>query len=641
MSKHSTRALSLLLVVLCGAVLAATPAAAQGTANEADLDVLAEALTRPLKLLRGEMPKFTVTIDFTYKSEGDEVAGRLVLVRADAEQFGLALAAKGITAELVRLGDSTRLVVPPKGVALVGKGGTLPDSPLHFDRIVAGIRALDPKAGAYLGILQAADAGALALIIQQFGMLERVPAKEGEKAPATFVVRRLKEDRLTIAATADGLSIGRIEWKGPQRSVSVTLKIAADATLPKAATTGLTVVDVDRPELEFALGRGLVRAVDVLQYNSGREKPGDEVRKADAGRLVVDQGQRVAVLAGTPYQIGFQHGKMLAAEARRLTDAVLYCVGTAYSVEKKRWFLDDIRGVFKRLRPHIPAEYLDEMRGVADGSRIPLESVQLANVFPALFHCSGFVLLPKATQTDKLYHGRVLDYMTEIGLQRDAVLFAVRKSKAVPFANVGYAGFIGSVTGMNTSQVCIGEMGGGGAGQYDGTPMPILVRMALERARTLDEAVGVFREAKRTCEYYYCLSDAKSASAAGLYATPEKLDVIQPGQTHPLLLTPVADCLLMSAGSRYKELVARVKAKHGQFNAVEARQLMTRPVTMKSNLHNVLFVPSQLQIYVAHARGSSPAYKQKYVRHSLKDIFDPIRKTRPFLKPHGSGRDVW
>ena len=52
----------------------------------------------------------------------------------------------------------------------------------------------------------------------------------------------------------------------------------------------------------------------------------------------------------------------------------------------------------------------------------------------------------------------------------------------IPFVNVTYAGFVGSVTGMNAEKVSIGEMGGKGLGHWDGVPMAFLVRMVLEEA---------------------------------------------------------------------------------------------------------------------------------------------------------------
>ena len=65
--------------------------------------------------------------------------------------------------------------------------------------------------------------------------------------------------------------------------------------------------------------------------------------------------------------------------------------------------------------------------------------------------------------------------------------------------------------------------------------------------------------------------------------------VVTMGESHPKLPDAIKDAVLLSAGDRYKELVRRVKAGHGTFDAESARHLMDRPVAMKSNLHSVLF----------------------------------------------------
>ena len=156
--------------------------------------------------------------------------------------------------------------------------------------------------------------------------------------------------------------------------------------------------------------------------------------------------------------------------------------------------------------------------------------------------------------------------------------------------NVTYAGFIGSVTGMNAEQVSIGEMGGRGLGHWDGVPMAFLVRMALEEADDLDEAIAVFRDHPRTCEYYYVIADGKTGKAVGMEASWDVFSVVQMGETHPQAArTPSRTPSLLSAGDRYEELARRVKAGHGTFDAESARHLMDRPVAMKSNLHSVLF----------------------------------------------------
>jgi len=175
--------------------------------------------------------------------------------------------------------------------------------------------------------------------------------------------------------------------------------------------------------------------------------------------------------------------------------------------------------------------------------------------------------------------------------------------------------------------VALGEMGGGGEGLWDGTPMPILMRMGCERAKTLDDACRIFREAKRTCEYYYVFSDGKIPNAVGVGATPEKIEFIKPGQAHPLLPTPVGDCVLLSAGSRYRHLVRKVKEQYGQFDVAAACDLMKRPVAMRSNLHDVLFVPQDLALYVANARGSKAACDQPYRRYHLPSILKQMARS--------------
>ena len=77
-------------------------------------------------------------------------------------------------------------------------------------------------------------------------------------------------------------------------------------------------------------------------------------------------------------------------------------------------------------------------------------------MFPELFHCSGFAVFGSATIDGKMYHGRVMDYMTTIGLQDAATTFIVEAKDQIPFANVGYAGFIGSVSGMNAKAISLG-----------------------------------------------------------------------------------------------------------------------------------------------------------------------------------------
>ena len=261
------------------------------------------------------------------------------------------------------------------------------------------------------------------------------------------------------------------------------------------------------------------------------------------------------------------------------------------------------------------------MRGIADGAGVPEEDVIVANFIPELFDCSGFAISGSATKDGTLYHGRVLDYGCDWRLQEHAVLTVAEPRGKIPFVNVTYAGFIGSVTGMNAERISIGEMGGRGMGHWDGMPMAFLVRTVLEGADTLDRGISIFRDNPRTCEYFFVLADGETGKAVGMEAAWDKFGVVGMGESHPKLPHAIKDAVVLSAGDRYQELVKRVEKGLGTFDAASARHLMDRPVAMKSNLHSVLFETTTTRFWVANAsKDGKPASDQPYHAFRLRDL---------------------
>ena len=278
--------------------------------------------------------------------------------------------------------------------------------------------------------------------------------------------------------------------------------------------------------------------------------------------------------------------------------------------------------------------YLREMDALAGGAGLAREEVRLANYFPELFHCSGFAVFGKATVDGKMYHGRVLDYLRGMGLEQSAVVMVLQPDRGNAWVNVGYAGFIGSVTAMNEKHIAIGEMGGKGQGRWDGKPMAELVREVMEKASTLDEAVEIMRKGPRTCEYYYVISDAKSKRAVGIAATPDKFETLLPGQAYDRLPHAIPDAVLMSAGDRYEELARRVQSGFGKFDATSSRDLMKRPVCMNSNIHCALFAPDTLDFWVANADSQNVAAHTRYTHYNLAELLQPEKAPAPA----GSGK---
>jgi isopenicillin-N N-acyltransferase like protein len=356
------------------------------------------------------------------------------------------------------------------------------------------------------------------------------------------------------------------------------------------------------------------------------------------GFLEEVDGYRVLHVKGEPYEIGYQQGALLRDDIRENVRFLFEVKAKEIKLEFGGVKLLDpkrvIKGIVAQQRKYVPERFFDEMRGIADGSGVDVEDIVIANFIPELFHCSGFAISGSATKDGTLYHGRILDYGCDWRLQEHAVLTVALPRGKIPFVNVTYAGFIGSVTGMNAERVSIGEMGGRGMGHWDGVPMGFLVRMVLEEADTLGRGISIFHDNPRTCEYYFVIADGETGKAVGLEASWNAFGVVEMGESHPKLPHALKDAVVLSAGDRYKELIRRVENGLGTFDAESARHLMDRPVAMKSNLHSVLFETTTTRFWVANAsKDGKPASEQPYHAFELRDLVkhqaDPSSRELP------------
>ncbi|MEX1230406.1 MAG: C45 family peptidase [Planctomycetaceae bacterium] len=368
----------------------------------------------------------------------------------------------------------------------------------------------------------------------------------------------------------------------------------------------------------------LIVIAALFSLSTGENAQAQTIARCGKGWLERIDGYLVVHVKGTPYEMGYQQGALLKDHIHTSLDTLLNKKGDVTLVEyagfkvKPRFLIETIIEIQK---PYVPKKYFEEMDGLAAGSGIPLKDIRTANFIPELFHCSGFAVMDSATKDGTLYHGRVLDYACDWGLQDHAVIVVAEPEGEIPFVNVTYTGFIGSVTGMNAENIAVGEMGGRGLGHWTGVPMSFLVREVLQTADDFESAIAVFRDNPRTCQYYYVVSDGETNQAAGMEASWNVFALVKPGTAHHLLPTPVADAALLSAGDRYTELVRRVQEQHGQLTAESALRLMDRPVAMKSNLHNVLFEPKSTKFWVANASSDGhPAAEQKYQAFQLSEL---------------------
>ena len=619
----------LLLALLLG-LASPTPAATTNTPAQLFTRALKQVVAIVEPPAATEARTFTATLKLV-KSAGvpNEIAFREAeLALQSPGHLRLAVPGESGTVTMGRDGQEVWVHLPAKKFGLVGS----PDAPLF-----AGSAAKDSTPLGPLKLGLPPDLLTVLPLMMDFELLADAPvggtscnvlkatikpeAVESFKVPAgTFQFWLRESDQLPL----------RIAYRQPP-GMDLEVEIVNPRFVAPLAAAAWKLPAGPGDKIETVSRSHLTRFVSVSLTMLGEKIPtlgpvtGERrvVAREGAGRLEIVDGTKVLYLKGTPEEMGRQHGVLLKKDIRGLVDRILYGVGVGSSFEKGEWVFGGIEAAQRRLHPFMDERYYREMDSLADASGLRREEVRLANFFPELFHCSGFAVFGQATVAGRLYHGRVLDYLRGMGLEQNAVVMVFQPEQGNAWVNVGYAGFIGSVTAMNAKHISIGEMGGRGEGNWDGKPMAELVREVMEKADTLDEAVAIMRKGPRTCEYYYVISDAKSGRAVGIGATPDKFDVVQPGQGFEGLAHPVKDAVLMSAGDRYEELVRRVKGNYGKLDAAGARDLMKRPVCMTSNIHCALFAPDALDFWVANADSQNPAAHTRFTQYNLAEMLKP------------------
>ena len=90
------------------------------------------------------------------------------------------------------------------------------------------------------------------------------------------------------------------------------------------------------------------------------------------------------------------------------------------------------------------------------------------------------------------------------------------------------------------------------------------------------------------------------------------------GKVEGFIGRPPADTVLFSGYDRYQHFVTRLLEHYGKVDHRNLQQMICRPVSMGSNLHNAIFHPSTLEVWVAIAHpDGSPACNQPYHRYQL------------------------
>ena len=180
-------------------------------------------------------------------------------------------------------------------------------------------------------------------------------------------------------------------------------------------------------------------------------------------------------VSGTPYQMGYAHGKLLAKEIKIILDnfdkhlvqegeSILPKINSNW-LKKAEDFLvnqtiDELLDLtydatslfFNKTAPY----WEQELQGLSDASGINIIELRRMHMIPELFKakCSMVGGWGEAVkEKDQLYQLRALDWDTDGGLQDFpmVLVYHPNKDNGHPFSTLTWPGLIGAITGMSSA----------------------------------------------------------------------------------------------------------------------------------------------------------------------------------------------
>ena len=270
----------------------------------------------------------------------------------------------------------------------------------------------------------------------------------------------------------------------------------------------------------LALACALIFACVAISLIANPRRVKDGADEAKGGfRSPAKNGWTFVHLQGTPHQIGYQNGFLLAPE---IADAVKVVQLETLHDSQKEWsfFRDAAQNM---MWPHIEQEYRDEMQGIADGATAHGQKIDVWDVVALNAaeewgyyvkeydkqhglktamasvpeHCSAFVATGSYTKDGKVViaHNNWTGYLDG---ERWTIIYDIVPAKGKRMLMDGLPGVIHSADDfvMNDAGIVITETTIGHFSGYDtnGIPEFIRARKAAQYATSIDEFTSIMKE---------------------------------------------------------------------------------------------------------------------------------------------------
>jgi len=371
---------------------------------------------------------------------------------------------------------------------------------------------------------------------------------------------------------------------------------------------------------------GEASTTELAKMNSLKLEERAGVTYFGQGKLEKRDGIFILHLKGSPYEMGYQTGKLLENQIRDQLKAY------------KRFFseLEKIEEEISQRLKYVPEEQLVEMKGLAEAVGIDYRVVFMAHLFSLFRHgCTHFIAMPEATAMQKLLVARNLDtalrfHSGNVAEFYKTIVVKVHQPKsgnafmmvATPM-RVGY-------TGLNDKKIYCGW---NAISRYDlnryyrpnAVEHTILLRKIYQFANSLDDVSRIIDESPRSIPGIFIAVDGKTNEAKVFEVTNDSCEARGPENG---FLCAANHFVISKVGNPYESSFRRYditkrffKKNYGKIDISNTKKVLkTLSGAYEGDVttyHSAIVEPSELTIWAAAREKGRTAPRNKYIKFNL------------------------
>ncbi len=261
-----------------------------------------------------------------------------------------------------------------------------------------------------------------------------------------------------------------------QRIIFIVCILILSACVSKESIVIPPAKPFDHPQLSNLSTQEIKSNGDIITFGKNKKYRNNNIK--------------IVYLQGSPFEIGYSHGKLLMEEIEDQAKLWVYLI--------KSKFLGTNFGInllmerAKEVEKYIPVEYLEELHGISVGSNLDYDTLLMINALYTTarsfsgYGCTSFTF---RDQQSNIIRSRNLDWR-DTDFFTGMVIFIIKPDSGFGFFCINRPGWINCTTGMNELGLTSGDHWLGGYSQktWKIIPQNILQRKVIQYSNTIDDA---------------------------------------------------------------------------------------------------------------------------------------------------------